>query len=156
MYSNSFGWHLFLIYYHLKLHKDANISGGSRISPSWGRQLSRGSQDMILPNFPNNCMKLKEFGPSGGWSVPRATPLNIGNFGSFEKTTLCGFRATCQVLKFCLLAKKRFWLVLPPARGPSVFVLSRITPLATVNILRYHLHKVSKKSPWTTMIIFLK
>ena len=35
------------------------ISGGSRISPRWGRQHT------ILPNFPKNCMKLKEFGPKG-------------------------------------------------------------------------------------------
>ena len=25
-----------------------------------------GSQHTILPNFPKNCMKLKEFGPPGG------------------------------------------------------------------------------------------
>ena len=39
------------------------LSGGSRISPR-GRQLPRGGgrQHMILPNFPENCMKLKEFG----------------------------------------------------------------------------------------------
>ena len=41
-------------------------SGGSRISPRRGRQLSRGCQHTILPNFPQNCMKLKEFGPRGG------------------------------------------------------------------------------------------
>ena len=33
--------------------------GGSRISPRWGCQLSRGRQYTILPNFPKNCMKLK-------------------------------------------------------------------------------------------------
>ena len=43
-------------------------SGGSRISPRRGRQLSGGGcQHTILPNFPKNCMKLKEFGPPGGW-----------------------------------------------------------------------------------------
>ena len=35
------------------------FSGGSRISPR------RGHQHTILPNFPQNCMKLKEFGPPG-------------------------------------------------------------------------------------------
>ena len=35
-------------------------SGGSRISPRWGRQPS-GGQHTILPNFPKNCMKWKEF-----------------------------------------------------------------------------------------------
>ena len=38
-------------------------SDGSRFSPRWGCQLSRGRQHTILPNFPKNCMKLKEFGP---------------------------------------------------------------------------------------------
>ena len=42
-------------------------SGGSRISPRRGRQLpSGGCQHMILPKFPKNCMKLKEFRPPGG------------------------------------------------------------------------------------------
>ena len=41
-------------------------SGGSRISPRWGPQLSGGGATSILPNFPENCMKLKEFGPPGG------------------------------------------------------------------------------------------
>ena len=41
-------------------------SGGSRISPRRGRQLPGGHQHTILPNFPKNCMKLKEFGPPGG------------------------------------------------------------------------------------------
>ena len=41
-------------------------SGGSRISPRRGRQLLRGGrQHKILPKFPKNCMKLKEFGPGG-------------------------------------------------------------------------------------------
>ena len=38
-------------------------SGGSRISTRRGRQLPGGHQQTILPNFPKNCMKLKEFGP---------------------------------------------------------------------------------------------
>ena len=47
----------------LKIHPlefNALTSGGSRISPR------RGRQHTILPNFPKNCMKLKEFGPPGG------------------------------------------------------------------------------------------
>ena len=35
-----------------------------------GANSSGGRQHMILPNFPKNCMKLKEFEPRGG--VPRA------------------------------------------------------------------------------------
>ena len=31
-----------------------------------GTNLLRGRQHTILPNFPNNCMNLKEFGPPGG------------------------------------------------------------------------------------------
>ena len=39
---------------------------GSRISPRRGCQLPGGGrQHTILPNFPKNCMKLKEFGPRG-------------------------------------------------------------------------------------------
>ena len=45
-----------------------HYSGGSRISPRWGRQLARGRQHTILPKFPKNCMKLKEFGLGGGAS----------------------------------------------------------------------------------------
>ena len=43
-------------------------SGGSRISPRRGRQFpgDGGRQHMILPKFPENCMKLKEFEPGGG------------------------------------------------------------------------------------------
>ena len=36
-----------------------HTSGGCRISPRWG------VQHTILPNFPKNCIKLKEFGPRG-------------------------------------------------------------------------------------------
>ena len=43
----------------------AETSGGSRISLRWGCQPSRGHQHTILPKFPENCMKLKEFGPRG-------------------------------------------------------------------------------------------
>ena len=45
--------------------KDNKISGGSRISLRRGCQLSRGRQHTILPNFPKNCITLKEFGPPG-------------------------------------------------------------------------------------------
>ena len=50
-----------------------DTSGGSRISPRRERQFSRGCQHTILPNFPKNCMKLKEFWPPGGASL--APPL---------------------------------------------------------------------------------
>ena len=49
-------------------------SGGSRISPR-GHQLPGGRQHTILPKFPKNCMKLKEFGPRGGGGVPCANPF---------------------------------------------------------------------------------
>ena len=38
-------------------------SGGSRISPRWGHQPSRG---VPTYDFAKNCMKFKEFGPRGG------------------------------------------------------------------------------------------
>ena len=34
--------------------------------PEVGRQPSRERQHTILSKFPQNCMKLKEFGPGGG------------------------------------------------------------------------------------------
>ena len=37
-----------------------------------------GCQDTILPNFPKNCMKLKEFGPEGGARISR-DPLKSAN-----------------------------------------------------------------------------
>ena len=40
--------------------------------PEEGCQLPGGCQHTILPKFPKNCMKLKEFGPGG--SIP-CTPL---------------------------------------------------------------------------------
>ena len=50
-------------------------SGGSRISLRRGRQLPRGRQHTILPNFPQNCMKLKEFWPLGrGGTRPSCPP----------------------------------------------------------------------------------
>ena len=49
------------------------FSGGSRISPRLGCQLSGGGgcQHAILPHFPKNCMKWKEFGPQGGARVQK-------------------------------------------------------------------------------------
>ena len=38
--------------------------GGGANSPG-------GCQHTILPNFPKNCMKLKEFGPPGGGARPK-------------------------------------------------------------------------------------
>ena len=40
-----------------------NNSGGSRIFARWRCQLSKGCQYTILPNFPENWKKSKEFGP---------------------------------------------------------------------------------------------
>ena len=49
-------------------------SGGSRISPRRGRQLSGGRQDTILLKFPENCMKLKKIQPPGGGASPVPPP----------------------------------------------------------------------------------
>ena len=40
--------------------------GGGANSPG-------GCQHTILPNFPKNCMKLKEFGPRGGARIQKFT-----------------------------------------------------------------------------------
>ena len=75
--SLTFPFGLTFVAFNFDCHlKSSLISGESRISPRRGSQLpgGRGHQHMILPNFPQNCMELKEFGPGGG--VPRA-PLFI-------------------------------------------------------------------------------
>ena len=53
-------------------------SGRSRIAPRYGRQPTLGRQHTILPNFPKNCMKLKEFGPPRG-RASLAPPLRSAN-----------------------------------------------------------------------------
>ena len=47
-------------------------SGGSRIFPRGGREPSRGGVN--TPNFPENCMKSKEFGRPGGGVRPSRPP----------------------------------------------------------------------------------
>ena len=75
------------------------ISGVSRISPRWGHQLSRRvRQHTILPNFSQNCMKLKEFGP---WCVlappldPPPKMMAIPIYFSFSMQFLARF---CQII----------------------------------------------------------
>ena len=57
-------------------------SGGSRFSPRRGRQLPKGEgrQHTILPYFPKNCMKLKEFWPRGASLAPPLDPPLITVF----------------------------------------------------------------------------
>ena len=52
------------------------ISGGSRISPR------RGRQHKILPKFPKNCMKLKEF--RSGVGVHPSCPPPQGSFTRYD------------------------------------------------------------------------
>ena len=67
-------------------HDTYIISSRSRISLRRGCQLPRGCQHTILPNFPKNCMELKEFGPQGGAhpSCPLDLPLIIKVIGQAE------------------------------------------------------------------------
>ena len=57
---------------------NAITSGGSGISPRRVCQLPEGGgrQHTILPNFPKNCMKLKEFGPPGGTHPSRPPKIS--------------------------------------------------------------------------------
>ena len=69
----------------------------ARISLRWGRQLYRGRQHTILPNFPKNCMKLKEFGPPGGCASlvpPLGPPLHSAIFTTCKRSLrrLCFYR----------------------------------------------------------------
>ena len=59
---------------------DTVISGGSRIFPRGGREPSRGGVN--TPNFPENCMKSKEFGrPGGGVRPSRPPPRSANGYG---------------------------------------------------------------------------
>ena len=46
-----------------------------RFPPGEGANPPEGRQHTILPNFPKNCMKLKEFEPLGAWPS-RPPPLD--------------------------------------------------------------------------------
>ena len=60
-------------------------SGGSRIFPRGGREPSRGGVN--TPNFPENCMKSKEFGRPGGGRASLTPPPRSANANSFLKDT---------------------------------------------------------------------
>ena len=62
------------LYLYLELSGSTKIkgSGGSRIFPRGGCEPSRGG--MNTPNFPENCMKSKEFGRPGGGVRPSRPP----------------------------------------------------------------------------------
>ena len=67
------------------------FSGGSRISPRWVRQPGGGvgKQRTLLPKFPKNCMKLKEFGSRRGRTskilLCKYTTAFVESFYSFWK-----------------------------------------------------------------------
>ena len=59
------------------IYNDKYISLSSVADPGFprgGGATLRGCQYTILPKFPKNCMKLKEFGPGGRTSL---TPLSL-------------------------------------------------------------------------------
>ena len=70
------GGYLDILHRKLKQHFkfQVEISGGSRIFPRGGREPSRGGVN--TPNFPENCMKSKEFGRPGGGVRPSCPPLD--------------------------------------------------------------------------------
>ena len=70
MYRAALGGHLFMMTFFTGI---ASLSGGSRIFPRGVRQLPK---VLLFFNFvPENCMKMKEFGPPGG-RVPGVPPLD--------------------------------------------------------------------------------
>ena len=80
----------------------------SRISPRRGRQLPRGGrQHMILPKFPKNCTKLKEFGPLGA-RVPCAPPLrsatDVFDFHHQPKNAIRNYPSKYSSFQFLLPA----------------------------------------------------
>ena len=125
------GW----IAYLLPIRRILNDSnGGSRISPRRGAPTPGGRQHTILPNFPKNCMKVKEFGPPrGDTRVPRvplrsATGLSyswIGGKECLQMVKLLKFRIkTCTKVEWCvILIRYRpnllggWWVILPYGRS---------------------------------------
>ena len=69
-------------------------SGGSRIS------LKCGCQHTILPNFPQNCKKLKEFGPLGARPCAPLDPSLSPSVTNQHKTK---HPAYCNI--YCVLFK---------------------------------------------------
>ena len=65
--------------YDQKIDKQkwSTYSGGSRIFPRGGREPSRGGVN--TPNFPENCMKSKEFGRPGGGVRPSRPPRSAND-----------------------------------------------------------------------------
>ena len=92
-------------------------SGGSRIFLRWGRQLTKwdyfsgasrispgGRQHTILPKFPENCMKSKEFGCPGGRAPPAppksATVSHYHDYGSCPNGWFSGPRSPPEISSF--------------------------------------------------------
>ena len=74
-------------------------SGGSRISPRWGANPTGGrEQHTILPKFPKNWMKLKQFGRPRGARVPRV-PLRVTNDTNVDSQTQVYFVLLCR--RYC-------------------------------------------------------
>ena len=101
-------------------------SGGSRIFPRGGREPSRGGVN--TPNFPENCMKSKEFGRPGGACVPHAPPRSANAFTPAIFSTIawtCTIRVilgctvlnetihTCDFSNYCVNLKVKEWVVYP-------------------------------------------
>ena len=67
--------------------------------PEEGAPTPRGGrQHTILPHFPKNCMKLKEFGPPGGGARPSRPPLDPPLLFTMRKTNKSIRNATCFAL----------------------------------------------------------
>ena len=77
------------------------VSGGSRIFPRGGREPSRGGVN--TPNFPENCMKSKEFGRPGGGVRPSRPPLDppmqVARQLQNESNILFTLKSHCCVLE---------------------------------------------------------
>ena len=56
---------------------DPGFPLGGGANSGWGRR-----QHTILPNFPQNCIKLKEFGPPQRGGVPRAPLRSVTDYKS--------------------------------------------------------------------------
>ena len=72
-------------------------SGGSRIFPRGGRQLPK---VLLFFNFvPENCMKMKEFGPPGGGRASLAPPLRSANVDLLYRNAIAVTASYCKSIK---------------------------------------------------------
>ena len=96
--------------------------GGGANSPG-------GRQHTILPYFPENCMKLKEFGPRGGGARPSRSPLRSATGKYFQVMALSPI--------LCALTKTESQIMCLNRRRVNVPLVTK-TSVVHVQVAREH------------------